>query len=730
MCTVASVLSRRMRTTIAVLAIPAMLGCGHSSAKATGSSANNAVADASPGGPQFTCSTTPYAPVYSDSKYDYSKVSMDVDEWRDMPVRHRYVHGSFTGTDLRFAMYFPPKEQYGGRFFEYILDVSGNENIVEHPEAPTVSYTINFAVDSGGYLVESNLGSLTFLPVTSDPNITLFKASAAVAEESRIIATQMYCPHRPYGYIWGGSGGAFKVIAAVENTKGVWDGVVPFVLGTPYALPNNFTVQAHALRVLKDVLPTIVDEVEPGGSGNMYAGLNDEQTGALQEVTKIGFPPRSWFNYKKIAFGYTGVLASLLDTIIQLDPTYFNNDFWNLPGYLGKDDPASFDGERIINFQTTVAKSITADGMRAMGIPLSLSATQTENAALPAGFILNSLPTADLQGATITFNSGAASSHDVYAAGLFGNVISVGYGQGFQGLANVAPGDQVTLDNSSYLAVQTYHRHQTPPPDYYVYAQYRDKDGKPIYPQRTVPLGTLFNQAGTMSGKFDAKMIVVGNLMDEIALAWSSDWYTSRVKAAQGDKFNDIYRIWYLDHAQHTPPVVGPSDPHPVITTDVIDYGPVLQQALRDVAAWAERGVAPPASTDYTVVDGQVELPAPAADRKGVQPTISMTANGGVRADVKVGDNVAFDAVIDSPADAGSIVRAEWDFEGAGDFPMVGDLKDTKSNHVEVKAMHAFAAAGTYFPALRASLQRTGDPLTSYGRIPNLGRVRVVVSGP
>ena len=29
----------------------------------------------------------------------------DVDEWRDTPVRHRYVHGGFTGTDTRFSIY-------------------------------------------------------------------------------------------------------------------------------------------------------------------------------------------------------------------------------------------------------------------------------------------------------------------------------------------------------------------------------------------------------------------------------------------------------------------------------------------------------------------------------------------------------------------------------------------------------------------------------------------------
>lgn len=37
---------------------------------------------------------------------------VDVDEWRDKPVRHRYVHGGFKGNNTRFSFYFPPKENY------------------------------------------------------------------------------------------------------------------------------------------------------------------------------------------------------------------------------------------------------------------------------------------------------------------------------------------------------------------------------------------------------------------------------------------------------------------------------------------------------------------------------------------------------------------------------------------------------------------------------------------
>ena len=52
------------------------------------------------------------------------------------------------------------------------------------------------------------------------------------------------------------------------------------------------------MQLLKDKFPQIIDAVEPGGSGNLYAGLNNEEKSALQEATRMGFPPKSWYEYK------------------------------------------------------------------------------------------------------------------------------------------------------------------------------------------------------------------------------------------------------------------------------------------------------------------------------------------------------------------------------------------------------------------------------------------------
>ena len=81
------------------------------------------------------------------------------------------------------------------------------------------------------------------------------------------MAKKIYGCDRPYGYCYGGSGGAYRTTGGMESTEGVWDGSVPFVLGSPHAIPNVFGVRMNALRVLRDKMADIVDALEPGGSG-------------------------------------------------------------------------------------------------------------------------------------------------------------------------------------------------------------------------------------------------------------------------------------------------------------------------------------------------------------------------------------------------------------------------------------------------------------------------------
>jgi len=372
---------------------------------------------------------------------------------------------------------------------------------------------------------------------------------------------------------------------------------------------------------------------------------------------------------------------------------------------------------------------------RELGLPVPMALRGLQVDDVPVAYALEKLPAADLTGAMLRFTSGRAAGHHVWVSGRRGDHVTTGIGQEeFEHLRKVEVGDDVLVDTTPYLAFQTYHRHQVPPGDGYPeFDQFRAA-GRPIYPQRPQLLGPRFvrnNGAGRMDGRFAGKMIVVQSLVDEIAYPQQAEWYRKRVEAALGDRIDDHYRVWFTDHAMHQDPAVMPHmDLHPDRSTRIVNYRGVLEQALRDVAAWAERGIAPPPSTDYAWVDGQILLPPTAAERHGIQPVVQLTANGGERANVAVGESVAFSALVEVPPGAGTIVAAEWDFDGCGDYPVVEPFnnEDLSYTSIRLEREYAFPAPGTYFPALRATSQRLSQGDNPHGRIMNLGRVRVVVN--
>ena len=147
------------------------------------------------------------APVFDEL---FKEPYVDVDAWRDTPVRHRYVHGGFKGTDTRFSIYLPPKEQYQGRFFQHITPVPDNENLAQIVPAGEYS-KIGFSIASGAYFLETNGGGHLDLGKAAgarpDPTIGAYRANAASAQYSRVVAQRMYGGRRPYGYAYGGSGG-------------------------------------------------------------------------------------------------------------------------------------------------------------------------------------------------------------------------------------------------------------------------------------------------------------------------------------------------------------------------------------------------------------------------------------------------------------------------------------------------------------------------------------------
>lgn len=666
----------------------------------------------------------------------FSKPYTDIDEWREKPVKHRYVHGGFTGTETRFSLYFPPKEQYQGRFFQYITPFPDNENLSQG--ATGEDDKISFAISSGAYFIETNGGGKVDFSkqgFASDPTIGAYKANAAVAQFSKTIAAKFFGNHRTYGYAFGGSGGAYRTIGSIENTDGVWDGVVPYVLGSPMAIPNVFAVRMNAMRILDKKLPQIIDAVDAGGSGDMYAGLNQEEKEALMEATKLGFPPQSWFGYKTM--GIHGFIA-LYQGMRMADAQFFD-DFWKVKGYLGANPTESLLKARIQK-ASKIKALINADDAVKLGLKERESAGERGSADLawksmggvegkmPVAFQLEDvLPDVNFMGGDLVIKSGESAGKTIQLAYIkedkvvFGPVdIAV--------LAKIKVGDEVFIDNSNFLSVQTYHRHQVPGKEYKVWDYWRDSEGKPLYPQRPMLLGPLFTRgaAGVLpTGKFKGKMILLCSLWDREAFAWQGDFYRDKVKTNLGDKTDNNFRLWFTDKALHGD---LSKQEYP---TRTVSYLGVLQQALRDVSQWVENGIEPPATTNYKIEDGQVMVPTTAAERKGIQPVVQLKVNNAKRANIAKGKSVTFSATIDVPPHTGKIVSAEWDFEGGGTFPIKTAAKDFKvsksGEQVTLTTTYMFSKSGTYFPALRVASQREGDVNTPFARIQNLDRVRVVV---
>lgn len=657
---------------------------------------------------------------------------IDADEWREKPIKHRYVHGGFKDTEARFSFYFPSKEQYKGHFFQYITPFPDNENLSQG--ASGEEDKIGFAVSHGAYFIETNGGGrfdFTGQTNASDPLIGAYKANAASAQFSKIVANEIFGEHTTYGYAFGGSGGAYRTIGGIENTEGVWDGVVPYVVGSPMAIPNVFSVRMHAMRILYDKFPEIIDALEPGGSGNMYAGLNEEERAALMEVTKMGFPPKSWFGYQTMGVhGFRAVYSAM----VMVDKAYFQN-FWTQEGYYGAHPTTSLLKARLQK-PSKIKRGIPYEEAvkDKMVEPISDREKGTAEAAwkslgnaegtLPVAFQLEDImPNVNFLGGDLIIKSGEAAGKSIQLLSVEGDKVVLGATDP-RVLAQIKAGDEVQVDNSNFLAAQTYHRHQVPGKEYKVWDQFRNEKGEPLYPQGAFLLGPMFTRGASgvvPNGKFKGKMIMLASLWDREAFPWQADWYRSKVIENLGDETNNNFRLWYTDHALHGD-VTAQED-----ATRTVSYLGVLQQALLDLSDWVEKGIEPASSTSYQIIDGQVIVPSKANERKGVQPIVDLTVNGKKRADIIKAQSLTFVAIVDIPPGSGKLVLAEFDFDGSGKFSVPGKFKIINNNTAVVKVKYKFLSESTFFPTVRVASQRQGDANTIYTRIQNLDRVRVVV---
>jgi hypothetical protein len=284
-----------------------------------------------------------------------------------------------------------------------------------------------------------------------------------------------------------------------------------------------------------------------------------------------------------------------------------------------------------------------------------------------------------------------------------------------------------TPDNRWDIAIRSYYRHQVPPlsDGFYGFDQFRNPDGTPKYPQRPLLVGPLVfsgvSGGAAFNGHINGKMMVVDNLYDVDALPWHADWYGTRVRAALGGVgFSRNFRLYYNDHADHLDAPVSRTR-----ATYLVNWYGMVEQSLRDLSAWVERGIEPPASTTHAVIDQQVLVPANAAVRRGIQPTVDLTVRGATSVHVKVGRGVPLTAKIQMPPHAGRVVATAWDCEGTGTYTDA-PFRAVKST-VQAASTCTYSKPGTYFAALRVTGERDGVP-SIFAQVINLDRVRVVVS--
>lgn len=120
-------------------------------------------------------------------------------------------------------------------------------------------------------------------------------------------------------------------------------------------------------------------------------------------------------------------------------------------------------------------------------------------------FMLHDFPEGDLytKGLTLSFESGKMKGIKIDIIWQGGHLVSAkpdASGRNLeQLLTGVLEGDSVLVDNSDYIAVQTYHRHQVPGNDYPAWNQFKDDDENPIYPQRKLIIGPIMALGGAGS---------------------------------------------------------------------------------------------------------------------------------------------------------------------------------------------------------------------------------------
>ncbi|MDT7551338.1 MAG: hypothetical protein QOE84_3732 [Actinomycetota bacterium] len=673
---------------------------------------------------------------------------IDADEERERPSPHRFVHGGFEGTDTRFAFYFPPAPSYQGRMFQPLEGGhGGNEVTFGGGMLGEMFQRIKLSESLGGYMVESNQGHIGDdfdAKAGPDPSLYGHRASAEAARFSKHVAAQVYGSPPDYSYVWGGSGGGRRSPLCLENAPGVWQGAMPMTSGGEIAEPGNnrsvrtggitgFGQMFNVQRLLGDRLHDVVDAMAPGGSGDPFHTLDLHQREELALLYRLGYPRG---NESMIAepMGQMWLWTAMAETMVEEDSDYFSS-FWTVPGYIGHDEPERVAGD-VLNETVRVRRVITArdlstdpafSGPEFQTIRFMASMMGTSDVAydMPYAIEVEGLGAGYRKGAGVRVLTGDAAGRQLYATGVVGDVFACdGRGEAnLKRFTGVSVGDEVQVDNRDFLAFCYIARHHLL--DDPCYDSLR-VDGWPVYPSHDAPLMSPL-MGVCYSGQYDGKLLWQHHTHDSSVWPINGLTYHRAVVGAQGlVGAADSFRLRWIENAEHGPAAMVPPEPNRASNTRLIDVKGMHEQSLRDLVDWVELGI-PPAGSSWSDRDGQIVLPPTAAERGGIQPVVSVTANGADRAEVAPGTEVQLTVHAEVPPGAGTVISVEWDLDGSGSFPIRQDVDGT-ATAVELSITHSYDTLGTVYASARVQSHRHGDLAATDGRIENVAQARIVVT--
>ena len=518
----------------------------------------------------------------------------------------------------QFSFYFPPAEQYEGRFLHHVEGGGGGT-----PRAQPGD--IALACAYGGYLVVSNQGHIgprRDTPRSRDPPPRRERRHGAPF--ARRSPRTMYGEPPHHGYIWGGSGGAGRTIAILEHAPDLYQGAVVYIL--PHVAQQVLCAAvANAARVLGDALAARRSTPpRRAGAATRSPASTAHSATALADVYRVGFPRGAEDQIYPVSIALNGVVPGLVD----FDPGYFD-DFWTEPGYGGTTESL-----RDARIQSTHAVRRGADrgrgrrepGRRRHGpVPVPRGRRHRPHATRDADRRRRSTacPPATPSVRGSPSRSGAAAGRELISLGGGGDVIVAAGGRRNMsvGFEDVGTGDEIAFDNSHYLAYTHFTRHQHE--DYPEFATFV-VDGRtdlPAATERDRLTRPLSRRALPRRVRRQVHRRAEPPRRAVLAV-WRGEPPAAARRAA---------RIGDATCACGSPSTRCTSrrrrcarDRAPIASTRLIDYGGHVQQAIRDVIDWVEHGTRasrptpPSTSTD----DGAIVLRDDAAERRGIQPVV------------------------------------------------------------------------------------------------------------